>query len=67
MTKTGIAGLVREAQTRDPLERVTVVVPGRAVEEYLNGTDPAVFVDYTKPENNRDGLHSPTRKPETGR
>jgi pectate lyase len=38
-----------------------------AVEEYLNGTDPAVFVDYTKPENNRDGLHSPTRKPETGR
>ena len=22
------------------------------VEEYLNGTDPTVFVDYTKPENN---------------
>ena len=30
-----------------------------AIEEYLNGTDPAVFVDYTKPENNRDTLHSP--------
>ena len=26
------------------------------VEEYLNGTDPAVFVDYTKPENNINTL-----------
>jgi len=25
-----------------------------AIEEFLNGTDPSVFVDYTKPENNRD-------------
>ncbi len=30
-----IAGLVREDQSRDPLERVTVVVPGRAVQEFL--------------------------------
>ena len=27
------------------------------VEEYLNGTDPSVFVDYTKPENNVNTLH----------
>ena len=26
------------------------------VEEYLNGTDPSVFVDYTKPENNVNTL-----------
>ena len=26
------------------------------VEEYLNGTDPTVFVDYTKPENNLNSL-----------
>ena len=26
------------------------------VEEYLNGTDPTVFVDYTKPENNLNTL-----------
>ena len=26
------------------------------VEEYLNGTDPTVFVDYTKPENNINTL-----------
>ena len=26
------------------------------VEEYLNGTDPTVFVDYTKPENNVNTL-----------
>ncbi len=30
-----IAGLVRAAQVRDPLERVTVVVPSRAVQEFL--------------------------------
>ncbi|MBX6315546.1 MAG: polysaccharide lyase [Isosphaeraceae bacterium] len=30
-----------------------------AVEEYLNGTDPTTFVDYTKPENNRNTLHTP--------
>ena len=28
-----------------------------SIEEYLNGTDPGVFVDYTKPENNRNSLH----------
>jgi hypothetical protein len=28
------------------------------LEEYLNGTDPAKFVDYTKPENNVNALHS---------
>ncbi len=27
------------------------------VEEYLNGTNPTVFVDYTKPENNVNTLH----------
>ena len=27
------------------------------LEEYLNGTDPLVFVDYTLPENNRNPLH----------
>ena len=27
-----------------------------AIEEFLNGTDPAAFVDYTKPENNRSSL-----------
>ncbi len=27
-----------------------------AIEEYLNGTDPTVFVDYTKPANNRNSL-----------
>ena len=26
------------------------------VKEYLNGTDPTVFVDYTKPENNLNTL-----------
>ncbi len=26
------------------------------VEEYLNGTDPTEFVDYTKPENNINSL-----------
>lgn len=38
------------------------------VEEYLNGTDPTVFVDYKKPENNVNTFHtvkhfpaSPTR------
>jgi hypothetical protein len=28
------------------------------IEEYLNGTDPTVFVDYKKPENNVNTLHS---------
>ena len=28
------------------------------LEEYLNGTDPTVFVDYTKPENNVNAVHS---------
>ncbi len=28
------------------------------LEEYLNGTDPTVFVDYKKPENNVNTLHS---------
>lgn len=28
------------------------------VEEFLNSTDPKVFVDYTKPENNRDNVYS---------
>jgi hypothetical protein len=28
------------------------------VEEYLNGTDPTAFVDYTKPENNVNLLHA---------
>ena len=30
-----IGALVHEDQLRDPLEPVTIVVPGRAVEEYL--------------------------------
>src|SRR5207302_821976 len=30
-----------------------------ALEEYLNGTDPAAFIDYTKPENNHNTLHAP--------
>jgi hypothetical protein len=30
-----------------------------AIEEFLNGTDPTAFVDYTKPENNRNTLHAP--------
>src|SRR5262249_16481986 len=28
-----------------------------SIEEYLNGTGPTVFVDYAKPENNRNVLH----------
>jgi hypothetical protein len=31
------------------------------LEEYLNGTDPTRFVDYTKPENNRNTLHEAAR------
>jgi hypothetical protein len=31
-----------------------------AIEEYLNGTDPRVFVDYTRPEDNRSVLHAKT-------
>ena len=27
------------------------------LEEYLNGTDPTRFVDYTRPENNRNVFH----------
>jgi pectate lyase len=30
-----------------------------ALEELLNGTDPTAFVDYTKPENNRNVLDTP--------
>jgi pectate lyase len=30
------------------------------IEEYLNGTDPTVFVDYTKPENNVNTLKQPS-------
>jgi pectate lyase len=30
-----------------------------SIEEYLNGTDPTAFVDYTRPENNRDALLGP--------
>jgi hypothetical protein len=30
-----------------------------ALEEYLNGTDPAAFVDYTIPENNRNVFDTP--------
>ena len=37
-----------------------------AIEEYLNGTDPAAFVDYTKPENNRSSL-IPAAGPEAPR
>ncbi|GIX07428.1 MAG: pectate lyase [Candidatus Poribacteria bacterium] len=33
------------------------------IEEYLNGTDPTVFVDYTKPENNVNPFHSTGRFP----
>jgi hypothetical protein len=29
------------------------------IEEYLNDTDPTVFVDYTKPENNINTLEKP--------
>ena len=28
-----------------------------ALEEFLNGTDPTIFLDYTKPSNNRNVLH----------
>jgi hypothetical protein len=35
-----------------------------AVEEYLNGTDPTAFVDYTKPENNRNTLRLAPSTPE---
>ncbi len=28
-----------------------------SIEEYLNGTDPTVFIDYTKPENNINTLN----------
>lgn len=34
------------------------------LEEYLNGTDPKVFVDYTKPENNRNQFHAVPQPPE---
>jgi pectate lyase len=30
-----------------------------SLEEYLNGTDPTVFIDYSKPENNVNTLHHP--------
>jgi hypothetical protein len=28
-----------------------------SIEEYLNGTDPTAFIDYTKPENNVNPFH----------
>jgi hypothetical protein len=31
------------------------------LEEYLNGTDPTKFVDYTRPENNKNVFHSRAR------
>ncbi|MHC4176008.1 MAG: beta-L-arabinofuranosidase domain-containing protein [Planctomycetota bacterium] len=31
------------------------------IEEHFNGTDPAQFVDYRKPENNTNTLHQPLR------
>ena len=36
------------------------------IEEYLNGTDPTVFVDYTKPENNVNTLTADAFKPPHG-
>jgi hypothetical protein len=38
-----------------------------AIEEFLNGTDPSAFVDYTKAENNRNTLHGPDSSREAGR
>ena len=38
-----------------------------ALEEFLNGTDPTVSVDYSKPENNVNTLHQPGGRPESGR
>lgn len=32
------------------------------IEEYLNGTDPTVFADYTKPENDVNSLAKSHRK-----
>jgi pectate lyase len=32
------------------------------IEEYLNGTDPTEFVDYTKPENNKNTLEKSDEK-----
>jgi pectate lyase len=37
-----------------------------AIEEFLNGTDPSAFVDYTRPENNRNTL-LPAGSPQGGR
>jgi hypothetical protein len=37
-----------------------------AIEEFLNGTDPSAFVDYTRPENNRNTLR-PAESPRGGR
>jgi hypothetical protein len=39
-----------------------------SIEEFLNGTDPSNYVDYTKPENNRNVLHgsSSNRNPNLG-
>jgi hypothetical protein len=33
------------------------------IEEYLNGTDPTVFVDYTRPENNVNTLTADCFRP----
>jgi hypothetical protein len=38
-----------------------------SIEEYLNGTDPNVFLDYTKPENNKSVLHRASGAPRSGR
>jgi hypothetical protein len=37
-----------------------------AIEEFLNGTDPSAFVDYTRPENNRNTLRQ-SESPQGGR
>jgi hypothetical protein len=38
-----------------------------SLEEFLNGTDPTAFVDYTKPENNVNTLHRRAGSAESGR
>jgi hypothetical protein len=38
-----------------------------ALEEYLNNTDPTAFVDYTRPENNRNVFHQPIEARGPGR
>jgi hypothetical protein len=38
-----------------------------AIEEFLNGTDPSAFMDYTRPENNRNTLRGPQQPQGAGR